>query len=415
MRKFWTSISRNSRICLAVEPLWALFGPATFFFGPLYMKDIGLSELEMGLINSLATAASFVFFTLSGPITNKLGRKKTTLYFDFLAWPVAMVLWGMASGFWWFLVAAILNSLVRIVQVSWNLLLVEDSAPEHRVTIFGICGILGGIGGFVTMGTGFLRDSLGLIPVMRTLYLVGAVSMSAMIIIRHALCRETANGVAMMERFRHHSLLRAARVQLAHFFEASRDRQFINIAALYTLMNASQAFSFFQILYLKNHLHYGERDIALIPGINALLIILLLVLVLPRLPQRGERRGLVLSFLGSALASLLFVALPSGNLILALFINALAAAAFQILAAFREAVFMNHSSEEQRAGLYGLVQTLAMLFTIPAGWLAGWFYTLNPVAPFVANACIFTAGLLISLGIRQPDPAPEVVAATIPQ
>ena len=400
MKKFWSSISRNSRVCLSLEPLWTLFGPATFFYGPLFMKELGVSELEMGIINSLATAASFVFFILSGPITNKLGRRKTTLFFDFLAWPLAMIFWGMATGFWWFMVAALLNSLVRIVQVSWNLLMIEDSKPQYRVAIFGICGIFSGMGGFVTMTAGYLRDAFGLIPVMRGVYLIGALSMFTMIVVRNWLVRETENGQLMIEKNRGIPLLKATWDQLQHFFHASGDRQFVKICSLYTLLNASMAFSFYQVLYLKNRLGYGEREIALIPGINGALIILLFVVVLPRLPQKAERSGLALSFFFSLAASVLFVFLPGGNLVLALLVNALSGAAFQILAAFREAVFMNHSREETRAEMYGLVQTLAMLLTIPAGYLAGWLYTCNPVAPFIANALLYTAGIAISLSIR---------------
>ena len=37
---------------------------------------------------------------------------------------------------------------------------------------------------------------------------------------------------------------------------------------------------------------------------------------------------------------------------------------------------------------------MAMLLSIPTGWLAGWLFTINPLAPFITLAGLFVLGAL---------------------
>jgi hypothetical protein len=40
---------------------------------------------------------------------------------------------------------------------------------------------------------------------------------------------------------------------------------------------------------------------------------------------------------------------------------------------------------------------MSMLLSIPTGALAGWLFTLNPRAPFIAGAALFAAGAAATL------------------
>src|SRR5688572_25575357 len=131
-------LPRNTRNSFIVEPLWALFGGVIFYFAPLYMKELGLTDLEMGIINSAGLLFAFVFFLLAGPLTNKYGRWLTTLVWDLFSWTVCMLLWSFSEGFWWFFAAVFFNSGAKITQVSWNLLVSEDAREDQRVKVFAL-------------------------------------------------------------------------------------------------------------------------------------------------------------------------------------------------------------------------------------------------------------------------------------
>lgn len=395
---FLKGLPRNSRICVLVEPLWALFGPATFFYGALYMKELGLSPVEIGLMGSVNLAVSFLFFLVAGPITDKMGRRNASLVFDTIAWPLSMALWSLATGFWWFLAAAVTNAAVRVVIVSWTLLLSEDAPKDARVKLFGAMSIMSACGGFVTMLAGFLRGSLGLEPVMRGLYAIGGASMLVMIAVRWLFAPETEAGKVMIAKTRGKPLSSLVVEQLRSFGRAAKDAEFLRIAGIYAVVNASFAFSTFQAIFAKDALGYAESQIAWAPGVNALVCVALFILVLPRVAKRGgERTGIALSFTLALAASALFMLVPSGALPILLAAFGLSSAAIQLIMTYRETVFMNHSQEETRAELYGIIQTIAMLVSIPAGYLAGLLYSLDPLLPFAANVLLFGVGAYLSL------------------
>ena len=98
-----------------------------------------------------------IFWTiLSGAVTDKLGRKRTTLLFDIISWGVPGLIWAIAQDFTYFLVAAIVNSLWRIVDTSWQCLLVEDTDPDLLVDVWALIQVGGLLAGLLE---GFADDA----------------------------------------------------------------------------------------------------------------------------------------------------------------------------------------------------------------------------------------------------------------
>jgi MFS family permease len=397
MVKLLNDLPRNTRHCLVVEPLWALFGGVIFYFAPLYMKDLGLSDIEMGLVNSAGLLFSFFFFLLAGPITNKFGRHLTSLLWDITSWSVSMVIWAFAQNFVWFLVAVLFNSAVRVVMVSWNLLLTEDAREDQRVRVYGIVNLIGSAGGFVTLAAGLLLDHFGVVPTMRVTYLLGAAFMTTMFFLRYLWTTETENGARLKEKNKAVRLRTLIVDQVVSLVQAARDKHFLVLTLIYLIATAVQSFTFFQILYLKDNLGYSTAELSVVPAVNSLVSIILLFFVLPRVPRNAERWGLLIGFGACVAGGAAFLFLGGGMLFVVLFVQGLSAAAFLLLGTYRDSVFMNSVQEEKKAELFGLVNMLAMLLSIPTGWLAGWLFSLNPLAPFVSLVVLFALGALATL------------------
>jgi len=407
--KLLSDLPRNTRNCLVVEPLWALFGGVIFYFAPVYMKALGLTEIEMGLVNSAGLLFSFVFFLLAGPVTNKYGRHRTSLIWDLFSWTVSMVLWAFAQDFWWFLVAVFFNSAIRVTMVSWNLLVSEDAREDQRVKVFAIVNLLATVGGIVSLVAGLLLDTFGVIPTMRVTYFAGALSMTTMFVVRFFFTTETENGRRVMESTKNTPLYKLVAEQLSSLFHAAKDGHFAILTVLFLIMTAINSFTFFQILYLKDQLGYSNTEVAIIPAVNSLLTIALLTLVMPRIPKGGERLGLLVGFVTCLIGATAFLFLGSQMLWAVLIVQGLGAAALILVGTYRDSVFMNTVEEAKRAELYGLVNMLAMLLSIPTGWLAGWLYSVNLLAPFLALVVLFLlgAGAAISLmGHHRRGPQP---------
>lgn len=387
-----SDLPRNTRSCLIVEPLWALFGGVIFYFAPLYMKALGLTEIEMGLINSAGLLFSFVFFLLAGPITNKYGRHMTSLVWDIFSWTVSMVLWAFAQDFWWFFAAVFFNSAIKVTMVSWNLLVSEDAREDQRVKVFAIVNLLATVGGIVSLIAGLLLDTFGVIPTMRVTYFAGAISMTTMFVVRSFMTQETENGRRVMESTKNTPLFRLVGEQLASLVHAAKDGHFAILTVLYLIMTAITSFTFFQILYLKEQLGYSNTELAIVPAVNSVLTILLLTVVMPRIPKGAERLGLLVGFGACLVGAAAFLFLGSGMLWAVLVVQGLGAAALMLVITYRDSVFMNTVEEAKRAELFGLVNMLAMLLSIPTGWLAGWLYSVNLLAPFGALVVLFVLG-----------------------
>ena len=130
------NFSGNARGCVYSEPLW---GIAYNLYAPyisVYMLALGLSDRQIGLIASITWGVQILTMLFSGVMTDKLGRRRTTLIIDLLAWSLPALISALAQNYWFFLVAGLLNTLWRVAHNSWSCLLVEGTDPDQLVDVY---------------------------------------------------------------------------------------------------------------------------------------------------------------------------------------------------------------------------------------------------------------------------------------
>ena len=123
----------NPRACVYTEPMWGLSMNLCLPYATVYMLTFGMSDTQVGIVSSVYMFSQMIFAFLAGPIVDKLGRRKSTAIFDFLSWSLPCLIWAFSQGFWFFVVAALLNGMMKIPTVSWDCLLIED-APKDKIT-----------------------------------------------------------------------------------------------------------------------------------------------------------------------------------------------------------------------------------------------------------------------------------------
>lgn len=128
----------NALDCVVLEPMYAIFAGLITFYQPLYMKSLGVTEVQMGMLNSLLAVCAVVTSLIAGPITDRMGRKKSTLYFDYVAWTVPMAVWAISQNFWYFFIAVLFNSFSKVPYTSWTCLTIEDTPEDKRVLFFSL-------------------------------------------------------------------------------------------------------------------------------------------------------------------------------------------------------------------------------------------------------------------------------------
>jgi MFS family permease len=109
----------NPRAAVYTEPLWGipynLYAP----YASLYMLALGVKDSQIGMLASIGLALQVVFALLSGAITDKFGRKRTTLVSDLISWSIPMLILAVSQNFYYFLASTIINSIWRVSATSW--------------------------------------------------------------------------------------------------------------------------------------------------------------------------------------------------------------------------------------------------------------------------------------------------------
>ena len=103
--KLLQDLPKNSRYSILLEPVWAIPGTIVLFYAPLYMKEAGLSDIEIGLINSVNLYFAFIFQLFAGSYVRISWGETNNADLDLLAWSVPMFIWAFSQNFWLFLIA----------------------------------------------------------------------------------------------------------------------------------------------------------------------------------------------------------------------------------------------------------------------------------------------------------------------
>ena len=98
------SLEGNPRACVWTEPLWGIPFQLYAPYASLYMMALGVTERQIGLITSISMLLQVFSALLGGAITDKLGRKRTTLVFDVISWSIPCLIWAFSQNFTHFLV-----------------------------------------------------------------------------------------------------------------------------------------------------------------------------------------------------------------------------------------------------------------------------------------------------------------------
>ena len=161
----------NPRACLFTEPMWGLSMNLCLPYMSVYMLAFGLNDVRVGIVSSVYMFSQMIFSFLAGAIVDKIGRRKSTFIFDFLAWSVPCLIWAGSQGFWFFVIAALFNGMMKVTTISWDCLLVED-APKDKITqIYSWVMIAGNMSALFAPIASILVAELTLIPAVRILFI----------------------------------------------------------------------------------------------------------------------------------------------------------------------------------------------------------------------------------------------------
>jgi len=370
-------------------------------FASVYMLALGLSDSQVGLVATIYMFSQVLWAFFSGPITDKLGRRKATAIFDFVSWCIPSIIWWRAEGFWFFFIAALLNGTMQITTNSWDCLVIEDAEKSQVTGISSLVVVCGQLSVLFAPISAILFSRLTLVPAIRILYVNAFVVMTAKIVLLYIFSRETKVGAIRREESRGKSIfsLAAGYGGVLKIMGKSRGTIFaLVIAALVGIVGMINT-TFWQIIVSKKLL-VPDAMLPLFPIIKSGVAVAFLFLVAPHLTRGLLKLPLLIGFACYLTGQTLLILTPVESpikyavLCVSLVFDAFGSANLMMLARALTALNVNPA---ERARIMAILNMLNMAVTAPFGWIGGLLSGISRNLPFVLNLALLAAGLCITM------------------
>lgn len=373
----------------------------------LFMAGLGCSPDQIGLVSTAGMAFQAVFSLFAAPVTDRLGRKRTTLIFDMIGWSGSMLILALSQNYYWFLAAAAVQSLFKIVDVSGTCLMVEDTDKRLLVRLFSWRTIAGLLAGFFSPLSALIVYRCHVVSAMRWMILSACLMMTAMFLIRNHFCRETSVGRMRMEQSRHKRFFG----QIAALIRVTGDIRrrkntllFFALSAVYYAALAVKA-PFFALL-LTGALKFSVESAGIIAAVSSFVMLAGCLFAQPLLRHALPKAPLSAGLCVCALGSLALV--PSfsswwGNLAAVVLSAVLTAVGTSVAQPCIDGLSHASIDNEKRSDMTSMLNIFIMGTSAPFGWIGGMLYTLSGRAPFLVSAVMFAASAALVLAFYKNE------------
>jgi len=375
----------NARALIISEPFWGTAISWYNLYGPLYMVALGVSKTQVGLITAIGLTVQVLSALMGGHLSDRWGRKRTMQLADTFGWVIPSIIWLTAQNTYYFIIAAAINGIYHAAIPAWGCLLVEDTHPKDRQSIYAIVQMMFvGSGLLVPIG-GLMVQRWGTITGGRAIYLTGLFIIISALTIRQKGVKESSMGEDMVG-----ATIKASPLDVMGEFSTSF--RLIKDSPVILVLFLVQAIAMFTAvirntygaLYMTDTTGLGllPATIAVIPAATSGAMIVALLLIVPHIGPKQTHRGLQLGAFCFTLGSLALLAAPPGSMLLPLAFAACNGLGAAILDPIRQASLANAIPDRARAKINSLIAVLTLIATIPAGPVAGALYSVNPKLPF---------------------------------
>lgn len=400
-----TSLRGNPKACVLTEPLWGIPYQLYAPYVSVYMLGLGLKDSQIGLLVTISTTLQIFWALMGGAITDKLGRRKTTAIFDFVAWSVPTLIWAIAQDFRYFLVAAIFNGVWRVTHTSWNCLMVEDAEPEHLVDIYSWVYISGLLSAFFIPIAGLLIERFELIPTMRGLYFFAFAMMTIKFIILYFYSTETKQGKIRLEETRHQSMFTLVGEYGDVIRQVLRSPRTLYTLGILVAMNvATTTFNTFWSIIVTQRLQISDSLLAIYPFARSIIMMFFFFLIMPAIKEMRFRNPMMIGFTALALSQVILITIPEKSYVLLLASTFLEACAYATVSTQIDRMIVVTINAQERARMMALLFLVVLIVASPFGWIAGRLSEVNRTLPFIMNIGLYLIGaVLVFLAARRGE------------
>ena len=393
----------NPRTLVLIEPLWGIPYNLIAPFATLYMYTQGVTDVQIGLILSVAMVVQVFFSFFGGILTDKVGRKFTTMMGDFFGWALACLVWTVSNNFWLFLIAAILNCFEQINQTAWYCLLIEDAHPKDLVGIYTWVSIGGLVAVFFAPLSGLFVNAYSVVPVVRVLYFLFSLTMVIKMLITLKFCRETKQGQIRRAETKGVSVFQMLGEYRQLVPRLLKDRGVLKAVAVSVILYITNMVNtnFFS-LYVTQRLGLSENFLAVFPILNAAVMLVFMVGIQHRMSATKFRAPLWTGLILFCVAAVVLILSPAGGLGFVLVYVFLTAVGSALVNPRKDALLQLNIDTQERARLNALIMASTIALSSPFGYLAGWLSSVDRRLPIAFVVVLLLLAMLVISRIQEP-------------
>ncbi len=394
--EFLFTVKGNTKPLILIEPLWGIPFNLLAPFITLYMVALGVTDVQIGLILSIAMVVQVAFSFLGGIIADKLGRRITTMLGDFFGWSVACFIWAISQNFWYFLIAVLMNSFEQINQTAWYCLLVEDSEEKDILNIFNWITIGGLVAVFFAPISGLLIGRFSLVPVIRVVYFSFSISMLLKTFITMRYTKETRQGMVRRQATKDVSVwkLVAEYKQLVpYIFRNKATMQTLAIMVIVYITNMINN-NFFG-LYVNLRMGIPEQYLAFFPILRAIVMIVFMFAIQHRLERLKLKIPMQVGLVVYVVCQVLLIFGPKGRIWPVVLFTLLEAIANALVMPRKDAMQVMSVDPAERARIVALLTAFMIGFSSPFGYMVGLLSSIDRRLPFVLSSFLYLLAILV--------------------
>ena len=383
-RGVWRALTPNGRALVGFNICWTL--PLAFagIYLQIFMREQGLTEIEIGSVVSAQLAVQVTAALLAGWSAERMGRLRTVTWADLLCWPMAFACYALSDGYLLFAAGAMFAGGIALLIPSWNSLYIEGTSPRIRVHMFGLLQIPWFVGSILASLSGPLVARYGVTETCRAVFSAGVASALLGWWVRGRFLTDTDTHLkpvrpswnearrflggywlALRAVVRRRGLLLALLMQVA--FQAG-----LVVAGTYTYLTDPSGVAI------------PKAELSILPLLGGTTVLLATFLVVPGITLTGLPRAF---FAGLGLMSvnvLLLIFAPRGSLPVVMAAALLGSAGFAVFNPSVNGFWTNQMTDAERGRLDGFRWVVTMLVNIPVPLFAGALYKgVHPRMPLV--------------------------------
>ena len=410
---YFGCLKGNARVCIAFHPLWGI--PYTFYtyYISLYLKEIGLTDTALGKLMVAGTVASFLFSFVSAPVVDRMGRKRATFVFDLLSSALPPLVYLFSKNFFFALLAVILFNSNKIMSIAYYLVMIEDSDEESRIVAFNLFNIITVAAGLLIPIAGIFVDKYGVVATERVFLIVSFLMMTAMILFRNMLLKETAIGEKLRATSAGKGLGAFFREAYKPYGDAMaflrRNRAallFVLINILfYVYMNLGSNYSLYFVPYFTDRLGMDAMQSSVLGSVYYGGMLFAMILINPLFGRRGLIFGVRMSALVTLLGLAALVVIPAKAYALAIAATLVMALGYGMLKSEVDGGLAVYTGSEYQSGVYALANLFSSGLGIVVTALCAVLYPHSPRWLYILCSILVFLILLGACLVKEPNQA----------